>query len=150
MNKAFVRDPEPQDPCCPEQTGCGAVGVPVEQETLDAQLSKDARQTLQGQAFYCPNPVCEVAYFDAWGGTVPLDRVARPTYPKPDSALLCHCLGIRADEIIEEAKRGCRDRIRQLVAEAESGTHPCAKQMPSGRPCVTEARRLFMAYFRPR
>lgn len=148
MNKAFVRDPEPRDPSCPEPRGCGATGLPVEEVTLGAQLSQDARRALQAQAFYCPNPACGIAYFDAWGGTVTLDRVEQPAYPKPVSSPLCNCLGIRADEIIEDAERGSRDRIRRLLTESQSGTLPCAKRMPSGRPCVTEARKLFMAHFR--
>ena len=148
MNKAFVRDPEPQDPCCPERKGCGSVGVPVEAATLRAQLSEEALRELQGDAFYCPNPACDVAYFDAWGATVALEHLAKPAYPKPPSAPLCHCLGVTAEEIVDEAQRGCRDRIRRLVAEAESGAQHCARRMPSGRPCTTEARRLFMANFK--
>ena len=149
MNKAFVRDPEPPDPCCPERGGCGAVGVPVEAETLRAQLPEGALGGLRGPAYYCPNPGCEVAYFDALGATVALDLLLKPAYPKPLSAPLCNCLGVSAEEIVEEAQRGCRDRIRELVAEAGSGAHRCACRMPSGRPCVTEARRLFMANFTP-
>lgn len=147
MNKAFVRDPDPPDPCCPERDGCGAVGIPVEVETLRAQLPEDAQGVLQGSAFYCPNPACDVAYFDALGATVPLDHLASPAWPKPSTAPLCNCLGVSAEEIVEEAQRGARDRIRRLVAEADQGAHRCARCMPSGRPCVTEARRLFMANF---
>ena len=150
MNKAFVRDPEPQDPTCPEPKGCGTAGIPVDKETLVAQLSDATSQALHGQAYYCPSPGCHVAYFDAIGGIVALDEIARPAHPKPDGAPLCHCLGVHADEIIEEAKRGCRDRIRRIVAEAEQNASRCAKKMPSGRPCATEARRLFMAHFKPR
>lgn len=149
MNKAFVRDPEPRDPSCPEPQGCGAVGVPVEEVTLSAQLSAETRQTLQTQAFYCPNAACGIAYFDAWGGMVALDQVAEPAYPKPASAPLCNCLGVAASEIMEDAKLGSRDRIRRLVAEAERSTCACAKRMPSGISCVTEARRLFMTHFKP-
>jgi len=149
MNKAFVRDPEPLDPSCPELGGCGSVGVPVVNETLRAQLPRDAVEGLQGAAYYCPNPNCEVAYFDALGATVALDLLAIPAYPKPASAPLCNCIGVTADEVIEEAQRGCRDLIRQLVAEAESDGCRCARRMPSGHSCATEARRLFMANFKP-
>ena len=149
MNKAFVRDPEPRDPSCPESKGCGSLGIPVTEETLRAQLPQGAARRLEGSAFYCPNPGCDVGYFDAWGATVALDLLARPAYPKPRTAPLCNCLGISADEIVEEAKRGCRDRIRELVTAADSDSAPCARQTPSGRPCVTEARRLFLAHFQP-
>lgn len=149
MNKAFVRDPDPRDPTCPEPQGCGSVGVPVEALTLEAQLPETVRRALQTQAYYCPSPGCQVAYFDAWGAIVALAEVVQPAYPKPAAAPLCNCLGIRADDIIADAKRGDRDRIRRLVAEADRDTHACARRMPSGRPCVTEARKLFMAHFRP-
>ncbi len=149
MNKAFVRDPEPQDPCCPEPTGCGGVGIPVGDETLRAQLGEEALRTLRSPAYYCPHPGCEIGYFDAWGATVALDLLTQPAYPKPSSAPLCHCLGVSAEAIVEEAKGGRRDLIRRLVAEAETGAHACACRMPSGRPCVTEARRLFLANFQP-
>lgn len=149
MNKAFVRDPEPRDPACPERGGCGAVGLPVVAETVRAQIPDEARQGLQGEVYYCPNPACDVAYFDALGGTVALDLVAHPAWPKPSSAPLCNCLGVTAEAIEEEAQRGCRDAIRRLVAHAESDVCRCATRMPSGRSCETEARKLFMASFRP-
>ena len=148
VNKAFVRDPEPGEPTCPEPKGCGGVGVPVYAETLRAQLSAEARRSFRGEAYYCPNPTCAVAYFDAGGNTATLDQVNRPAYPKPASAPLCNCLGVTADQIVEEAKRGDRDRIRQLVSEAENHARRCATRMPSGLPCATEARRLFMTYLR--
>ena len=149
MNKAFVRDPEPRDPACPERGGCGAVGLPVVAETLEVQLPEDARRELQGEAYYCPNPSCDVAYFDALGATVPLDRVAHPAYPKPETAPLCRCLDVTADEVVAEAQLGRRDLIRRIVAHAESGGCRGTTRMPAGRSCATEARRLFMASFRP-
>lgn len=147
VNKAFVRDPEPQDPRCPEPTGCGAAGVAVEAETLETQLAARARGTLSDPIFYCPNPRCAVGYYDALGGVVSRDEIRHPAYPKPASAPLCRCLGITAETVIEEAKRGDREGIRRIVAQAEQGAHRCRKAMPSGRPCATEARRLFLAHF---
>ena len=149
MNKAFVCDPEPRDPHCPEPGGCGSPGIPVTEETLRAQLPETAPRQLEGTAYYCPNPGCDVAYFDAWGTTLGLGLLARPAYPKPPTAPLCNCFGISAEEIIEEAERGCRDRIRELVAAGECASAACARRTPSGRSCVTEARRLFMAHFHP-
>lgn len=149
MNKAFVRDPEPQDPCCPELNGCGATGILVPEETVRAQLSEEARGVLQGPAYYCPTPSCDVAYFDALGATVGVDHLAIPASPKSDDAPLCNCIGVTAEEIVEEAQRGCRDLIRQIVAEAERDGCRCARRMPSGQPCATEARRLFLANFKP-
>lgn len=123
------------------------MGISVWEEALGAQLSADVRSSLGPEVYYCPSPSCDVAYFDTTGNTLPLSVVARPAYPKPASAPLCRCLGVTAEAIIEEAKRGDRGLIRRLVAQAESDTRSCARRMPSGLPCATEARRLFMAFF---
>ena len=149
MNKAFTRDPEPRDPCCPEPEGCGSLGTPVDRETLRAQLTEAAAEKLQGGAYYCPNPACEIAYYDAWGATVSVSALACPAWPKPPSAPLCACLGITAADIIEDARRGDRDRIRAVVDASQSDPARCAGRMPSGRSCATEARRLFLAHFKP-
>src|SRR5688572_3151119 len=118
MNKAFTRDPEPEEPRCPPPAGCGGPGMPVGRKTLLAQLPESLARAFSESAYYCPNPRCNVAYFDAWGAQAPASVLRRTSYPKTPAAPLCSCFGITAEQIRDEAKAGRKDLIRDLVARA--------------------------------
>ena len=147
MSKAFTRDPEPEEPRCPPPAGCGASGMPVGKKTLLAQLPESLARAFSESAYYCPNPRCNVAYFDAWGTQAPANAIRRTSYPKTPTAPLCSCFGITAEQIREEAKAGRKDLIRDLVARAASDEARCETEAPSGISCVVEARRIFLKHF---
>jgi hypothetical protein len=147
MNKAFVKDPEPLEPRGPSAGGCDGMGVPVSRKTLLAQLPLEAARRFSESAFYCPNPACDVAYFDTWGTTVSRSLLRTPAYPKSATAPICSCFGITAAEIEADAEAGRKDRLRDLLAKAESDAAECETRSPSGASCAAEARRLFLRHF---
>ena len=55
MNKAFVREPDPEPPSCPGPDGCGSAGIPVSPVTLAAHVAHQVFGaigiTLEGPVF---------------------------------------------------------------------------------------------------
>lgn len=143
MNKAFVKEPEAGEPRCPS---CGGPGPSVGQETLAAWLCDAPRTTLPKGGYFCSNPGCDVAYFDAWEATVPVDRLRAPCWPKDPEAPVCGCFGLLAETIEEEAAVNEVALIREHLARAESDDAACATKSPTGRSCVAEVRRLFIQH----
>ena len=148
MNKAFVKEPDAPDPCCPDPR-CGGAGLVVSAQTLRAQLSADDAAQFKGAAFWCPSPGCPVAYYDAWGVRVEGNALRRGVHPKIASAPLCPCFDIGAEALIDDACAGRREVVRDLVQKARSPAARCAQENPSGRSCEPEARKLFLRYFSP-
>ena len=141
MNKAFVREPEDDGGRCPR---CGSLGLPVGPDTVRAQLPEDAAAVFAGSAFYCAYPGCPVAYFDRLQQTVPAALLRRAAYPKKADAPLCACTGLNAADLEADFRAGIVSRIKELVARAESPSARCALEAPDGRPCASEARKLWM------
>ncbi len=147
MNKAFVRDPEPGEPRCPAPDGCGGIGTPVTHKTLLAQLPRDSAERFAESSYYCPNPSCGVAYFDLWGTSAARTDLRILAYPKSPAAPVCSCFGITEEEIREDAEAGRKDRVRELLAKAESAAARCETESPSGASCVVEIRKIFLKHF---
>lgn len=147
MSRAFVRDPEPGEPLCP---GCGTPGDEVGPPTIEAQLPPEARSALGGKAFYCVNPGCRTAYFNSWGAQVPDDRLASTAYPKDPGGPICPCFGIKAADVLVDAREGRKDRVRDLVERSRGPDARCAERCPDGRPCLPRVLRLFREAFEER
>ena len=147
MSKAFTRDPEAAEPRCPPPEGCGSAGIPVTRKTLLAQLPESLARAFSESAYYCPNPRCIVAYFDAWGTQAPATALRRTSYPKSPAAPLCSCFGITASEIREDAEAGRKDRIRDRVVRAASDEARCETEAPCGSSCAVDARRIFLKHY---
>jgi len=141
MNKAFVREPEDDGNRCPR---CGSLGLPVGQATLHAQLPEAAAAVFAGSAFYCAYPACPVAYFDRLEQTVLAALLRRPAYPKKSDAPLCACTGLTAGDLEADFRDGTTARIKELISRAESTPERCVLEAPDGRPCASEARKLWM------
>ena len=145
MNKAFVKEADDETtPKCPR---CNAIGQSVGPQTLAAQLPAEAAGALAGSSSnFCPNPTCDVAYFDAHDQIAPAYLLRRATWPKADdpAATLCPCLGLTAADLITDARRGDPTRIRALLARCQSAPHDCAAATPNARPCAAEAQRLYL------
>lgn len=147
MNKAFVKETDLEEPRCPAPRGCGGPGAPVTRDTLLAQLPDEHARSFSKTAFYCANPACEVAYFDAWGATAPRSALRAAAYPKSGSAPVCSCFGFTAEEIRRAAEEGRKDQVKAMLARAESDEARCPTEAPSGASCVPEIRRIFMKHF---
>jgi hypothetical protein len=96
------------------------------------------------------NPGCRTAYFNAWGARVPDDRLASPAYPKDPEKSICPCFGIRAAEIVADARDGRKERVRDLMERSQGPEARCAARCPDGRPCLPRVLRLFRETFEAR
>lgn len=141
MNKAFVREPEATHSYCPR---CGSLGQPVLPETLKALLKPEAAGQISEAAAFCPFPTCEVAYFDEMERSVPVSELVRPVWPKDPDAPICPCFGVTCEELEDEARAGRVDRVRELVAKANSPAARCRTTAPGGKTCVSDVQRHYL------
>ena len=141
MNKAFVREPDDPDPRCPR---CELLGRSVARITLAAHLPPEAVPLLSDAAYYCANPRCPVAYFDASGTEVGVELLHNPAYPKDPAAPVCRCFNIMAEEIERDARAGDAARVKELIAKSRSPQARCAELSPSGQCCLPEVQKLFL------
>jgi len=144
MSRAFVKDPETPGPTCPSPPGCGGSGVPVSSVTLRARLRPEAAARFGEEAFFCPDPACEVAYFDGRLAWAARSELLEPAYPKQAGAPLCACFGIAREAIEELGRRGDKAAMRAFLERAASPEARCATRAADGRSCATEARRVFL------
>jgi hypothetical protein len=144
VSRAFMKEEEAREPGCPS---CGSPGAPVSAVTLEAQLSTAERAALEGRVFHCPSPRCATAYFTALGASVPASQLSSPAWPKSPDAPICPCFGVRADDLVSDAKVGRKDRIKSLRERAEGPEAVCARRSPDGTCCVPRAMQLFREHF---
>lgn len=140
MSRAFIRESDPGEPACP---GCGTAGDAVVAKTLDAHVPADLRAALGEKAFYCVDSACPVAYFNGWGTSVPRERMVGPAWPKEAIAPICPCFGLRAEEVVEDAVAGRKERIRALAQRSQGPEARCLERSPDGRCCLPRVLRLF-------
>ena len=144
MNKAFVREPDETTALrCPQ---CDSPGLPVNSETLEAQLGAAARTAVAESAFYCPYPRCEVGYFDAFERVVKADRLLNPAFPKDPTAPLCPCFGLATDDVEQDVREGVVTRVRAVVDKAKTAEACCKQKSPTGQSCVAEVQRYYMRF----
>ena len=144
VSRAFIKEPEPADPSCPSPPGCGGAGVPVSRVTLEARLRPEAAGRFVDGGYFCPNPSCEVAYFDAGRERALRDELVVPAWPKHRDAPLCACFGV-AQEVFEDfGRRGDRPAMRAFLERTVSPEASCVSRAADGRCCATEARRVFI------
>ena len=144
MNKAFVRESDAPPPRCPNRRGCGTVGIAVTPAALAAHTDAGGRKSLTSDAFYCPNQDCAVAYFDAWGGVVPVEAARGLPYPKHPDGPVCACLDIGAGRVVAEARAGDKTTVARIIAHSKGADASCATTMADGRSCERAVRRLFL------
>jgi len=144
MSRAFVKEPETSGPSCPQPPGCGGSGVPVSRVTLAARLLPAAAARFVAEASFCPDPACEVAYFDARGERALRAELAAPVWPKHPGAPLCACFGLAREAFVELGRRGDKPAMRAFLERAASPEARCEGRAADGRCCATEARRVFL------
>ncbi len=142
MNKAFVREPEPDGRAfCPQ---CGALGVPVEQGSLDTHIRPEARAKIGDSAWFCSFPRCEVAYFNLFEMVVLTEELQGPVYPKDLDAPICACFGLTYDDVEADVRDGTPTRIRRLLAKSKSADAQCSTLAADGRSCMSAVQELYM------
>jgi hypothetical protein len=142
MNKAFVREPEPDGRAyCPT---CGALGFAVGQPTLDYHIRADSRSRLGTDGWFCPFPECDTAYFDLFERIVLVNELRFAVYPKSIDAPICPCFGFTMDDL--DAAIGLRspESLRKLLAKSKSEEANCSVLAASGQCCMQDIQRLYI------
>lgn len=142
MNKAFVREPEPDGRAyCP---GCGSLGTAVGEATLDHHLHPDFRRMLGDSAWFCGFARCDVAYFDLFERVVSVVQLQHSVYPKDPTAAICPCFGFTADDVDAAIDQRSPEPIRELLAKSKSRDARCSVLAADGQCCLREIQRLYI------
>lgn len=141
MNKAFIREADAPEPCCPH---CAAVGIEVLPTALATYLAPRYRERLAASVYFCPTPTCPVAYFDALEASVPAADLLLPAYPKDPDAPICACFAFSCAEIEKDVAEGVPRRVRDLLTRAKSPQARCEERSPTGRCCIPQVQRHYM------
>ena len=143
MNKAFVKEQEVEQDRCPH---CDSSGRTVSHEAFSRHVPSEGQNSIAQPALFCPNPKCEVVYFDQFGRSVSLASVHRPIYPKDDDAPICACFGLAREDVEQDVDEGVVTRCRALVEKSKSDQARCTELSADGRSCVPEMQRYYMKY----
>ena len=142
MNKAFVKEPEPDGRAfCPR---CGNLGLAVESGPLDTHIRPERRALMHDAAWYCNFPRCDVAYFNLFDAIVTTEELKGPVYPKDPDAPICACFGLNYDDVAADVEEGTPTRIRELFGKAKSSDARCHTLAADGRPCIAAIQELYM------
>jgi hypothetical protein len=142
MNKAFVREPEDDGrQLCPR---CGATGIPVGAGAMDTHIRSASRRKMLHDAWFCPFPTCDVAYFNQFDSVVTTDELARSVYPKDRDAPICACFGLTYDDVAADVEEGAPTRVRKLLDRAKSSEARCESLAADGRSCIGAVQELYM------
>ncbi len=142
MNKAFVREPEPDDKAyCPR---CQSLGLPVTAGALDRHISDEARARMTESAWFCNRGQCEVAYFNWFDAVVLVTELKAPVFPKDLDAPLCACFGFTLEDIERDIEEGAPSRVRGLLEKSRSAQAQCATLAADGQCCIGEAQRIYI------
>jgi hypothetical protein len=140
MNKAFVREPEPDGRAfCPL---CGSLGSPVEHAVLDRHIRPTARGLVGDAAWFCSFPRCDAAYFNLFNAVVRVEELNEPVYPKDLDAPICACFGLNYDDVAADAAAGTPTRIRTNLARAKTAAR-CEELAADGRSCLGAIQELY-------
>jgi len=141
VNKAFVKESEDPGDRCPI---CHGFGKTVQQVTLRAHLSDASRASLAETAFFCPDPLCEVAYFDQFEQFVAVERLEKPLYPKDIDAPICPCFGLQCSDIDADIEEDGVQRVRAHLQQAHSELASCSITTGDGRSCIPAVQKYYM------
>jgi hypothetical protein len=142
-----MKEGEQADPRCPE---CGALGEQVSLVTLKGHLEPGDCSSLGTRAYYCANSGCRTAYFNAWGVSIPFERMTRTSYPKDPEGPICPCFGLNVSDVVQDAREGKRERVRDLATKSQGPKARCAETCPDGVTCLPKVLRLFRETFEAR
>jgi len=131
------RTSEPDGRRCPQS---GSVGLAVDRQTMKALLTERAlRRLTSGEYRFCPDPRCEVVYFDGSGMRFGAEDVRVPVWQKLPFGTrpVCYCFGESEASIRAEFEACGRSlaakRIREHIA---AGRCACEVRNPRGTCCL--------------
>lgn len=126
---------------CPKSE---TTGKRVERITLESLLRCEFHSDIgSAQWFYCPDPACEVAYFDAAGNTLDKSALSVRIGVKEDGSPrpICYCFDHSIEEIEDEVAATGTSKVPDSIAEkCGQGLHECELKNPQGSCCLGNVR----------
>lgn len=144
-------DSRGMDSCCPSSPAepaatasrcprSGTKGRAVDLMTVKALLSEPAlRSVREGPYQFCPDPSCDVVYFDTEGQLFFTADVRVPVWQKqPRGArMVCYCFGENEAAMARElADTGRCDAARRVREQVAAGRCACEVRNPRGACCL--------------
>ena len=116
------------------------IGKPVELLTVKALLIETALARLNKVAHrFCPDPSCDVVYFDAERATYGRRELRVPVWQKEafGDRTVCYCFGVSEESIRAEIQTTGRSGATQCVrAHIAAGRCACEVRNPRGACCL--------------
>lgn len=136
--------PDEHDPCCrlPAVARacpiCTKQGRKVGKETLDRHLAPVLRDRFGAEAGFCPNPACEVVYFDGAATARKGETIQAVTQKDPgDEVLVCYCFGHKRGDLRRDlAQMGATDIPDRIKQGIKAERCDCARMNPQGACCL--------------
>ena len=118
----------------------GSRGKPIELQTVKALIKDHAlRRVNKEEHRFCPQPDCEVVYFDAAGNQYTREDVRVPVWEKEPfgDRMVCYCFGENEASIrIEIEWHGRSDAVGRVRQHIEAGRCACEIRNPRGVCCL--------------
>jgi len=122
---------------CPSS---GTAGAPVDLITVKALLTENALSRLREvEHRFCPDPSCDVVYFNALGDCYRQRDVRIPVWQKEPfgARLVCYCFGETEATIYDEIEMTGRSRAVERVREHIAAKRcACEVRNPRGACCL--------------
>ena len=117
---------------------CKKQGRKVGKETLDRHLAPAPRDRFGAEAGFCPNPACEVVYFDGAATARKGETVQAVTQKDPgDEVLVCYCFGHKRGDLRRDLTRtGATDIPERIKRGIKEGRCACESENPQGACCL--------------
>jgi hypothetical protein len=110
--------------------------------TVKALLTMTALQRLEAGAYrFCPDPACDVVYFDERGHTFSTADIRVRVWQKQpeDNRVLCYCFGeTESDMRAEIAAAGFSNAAERVRSHIQAGRCACEVRNPRGSCCLGE------------
>lgn len=120
----------------------GTAGKPVELQTVKALLTEEALRRISASAHrFCPEPACDVVYFDEVGHTYSKADIRVPVWQKEPfgARLICYCFGENEADIRTEIDAaGKSEAVERVRAHIEAGRCACEVRNPRGVCCLSD------------
>lgn len=115
-------------------------GKPVDLVTVKALLTESALRRINNSAYrFCPEPSCEVVYFDTGGASYVKHDLRVPIWQKEPfgDRTVCYCFGVSEESIRAEIQTTGRSEATERVrAHIAAGRCACEVRNPRGACCL--------------
>ena len=118
-------------------------GKTIELQTIKALLTDQALRRVVASSLhrFCPEPTCEVVYFDETGQTYSKSDIRVPVWQKEPfgDRTICYCFGENEADIRAELQvTGHSGAVERVRAHIEAGRCACEVRNPLGVCCLRD------------